>query len=306
MTVDRQAAEVEETAAAPKGKRARLTAAERRLEIIAAAQSVFAANGLAGARTSTIADAAGIAESMLYRHFTSKQELFEVAVVEPVAAFVEDAVRDAGQLLDREGSGSGSFYESFLETMAQVLPLLGVALFSDAVEGRRFYNDKIVPLFDQYQHKMAVALAAVPGCGVSAAFLSRAVIGIVFLVTLDAAYRDQPGEPALADTSAAAETIRSFVAGALGGAGADELLDTLTTIEGARAPDDTRPPDKPAFVTADQWARYWTARAAAGQQHIERLHQIDLENQTLRRIVADQAIELALLRQDARKDTTGP
>jgi AcrR family transcriptional regulator len=64
---------------------------------------VFAANGLAGARTSTIADAAGVAESMIYRHFASKQELFDVAVVQPLAQFVEGVVDCADRLLDRDG-----------------------------------------------------------------------------------------------------------------------------------------------------------------------------------------------------------
>ena len=279
-----------------RGGRGRLTAAERRREIIAAAQSVFAASGLAGARTSTIADAAGVAESMLYRHFASKQELFEVAVVEPVADFVEGVINGADQLLDWEGPGSRAFYESFLETMAAVLPLLGVALFSDAREGRRFYNDKIVPLFDRYEHKVGVALDAMPGHGVSATFLSRAVIGIIFLITLDAAYREPPGALNPEDTVHTAEAVRSFVAAALGGSGADDLLDILAGIEAMRRPDDCPPADKPAVVGEESWAHYWAARAAATRRRNEHLDQVEAENQTLRRIVADQAIELERLR----------
>jgi AcrR family transcriptional regulator len=276
--------------------RSRLTAAERRREIIAAAQSVFAASGLAGARTSTIADAAGVAESMLYRHFSSKQELFEVAVVEPVADFVEGVISGADQLLDWEGPGSRAFYESFLETMATVLPLLGVALFSDAQEGRRFYNDKIVPLFDRYEHKVGAALDGMPGHSVSAAFLSRAVIGIIFLITLDTSYRDPGGAVTSEDTIHTAETVRSFVAAALGGSGADDLLDRLAGIEAMRRPADDPPADKPPVVSEESWAHYWAARTAAARRAGEHLAQVEDENQTLRRIVADQAIELERLR----------
>lgn len=286
-------------AATPSG-RGRLTAAQRRQEIIAAAQSVFAANGLAGARTSTIADAAGIAESMLYRHFASKQELFEVAVVGPVADFVEGVVKGADQL-DREGRGSQAFYESFLETMAEVLPLLGVALFSDAGEGRRFYNDKIVPLFDVYENKVSAVLDKMPGHGVSAGFLSRAVVGIVFLITLDAAYRDPPEALWPADTVRTAEAVRSFVAGALGGSGADDLLDRLAAIEAAGRPGGT-PAAKPPLVGEKSWARYWSARAAAAHGVDEHLREVQSENETLRRILADQAIELARLRSSAAAD----
>jgi AcrR family transcriptional regulator len=276
--------------------RSRLTAAERRSEIIAAAQSVFAASGLAGARTSTIADAAGVAESMLYRHFTSKQELFEVAVVEPVADFVEGVISGADGLLDWDGPGSRAFYESFLETMAAVLPLLGVALFSDAREGRRFYNDKIVPLFDRYEDKVGVALDGMPGHGVSAAFLSRAVIGIIFLITLDAAYREPAGALNPDDTVHTAEAVRSFVAAALGGSGADDLLDILAGIEAMRRPGDGPPAAKPPVVSEESWAHYWAARAAAARRRDEHSHHVEAENQTLRRIVSDQAIELERLR----------
>jgi len=282
--------------ASARGGRARLTAAERRKEIIAAAQSVFAASGLAGARTSTIADAAGVAESMLYRHFASKQELFEVAVVEPVADFVEGVISGADGLLDWEGPGSRAFYESFLETMATVLPLLGVALFSDAREGRRFYNDKIVPLFDRYEDKVGVALDRMPGHGVSPAFLARAVIGIIFLITLDAAYREQPGALNPQDTVHTAEAVRSFVAAALGGSGADDLLDILAGIEAMRQPADGPPAEKPPVVSEESWAHYWAARAAAARRGDDHLDQVKAENETLRRIVADQAIELERLR----------
>lgn len=288
----------QEVPAAP--GRGRRSAAQRREEIIAAAQSVFAANGLAGARTSTIADAAGVAESMLYRHFASKQELFEVAVVEPVAEFVEGVVRGADQLLDSEGPGSRKFYESFLDTMANVLPLLGVALFSDAVEGRRFYNEKIVPLFDRYQDKVRVALDDMPGHSVSAGFLSRAVIGIIFLITLDAAYREPRGgldAAGSADNRDTAEAVRSFVASALGGSGADALLDRLAVLEAAQPADGGAPADKPTVVSEQSWIGYWSARAAAAHHDDEHRRDVEAENQTLRTIVADQAIELARLRE---------
>lgn len=192
---------------------------------------------------------------MLYRHFASKQELFEVAVVEPVTAFVEGIVDGADRLLDRDGPGSQKFYESFLATMTEVLPLLGVALFSDSEDGRRFYNDKIMPLLDRYEAKLAASLNGLPSTGLSAAFLSRAVIGIVFLLTLDATYRESPGVLGPADSAATAEAVRSFVANGLAG----PIIDV----------------------------------AAAD----ERPKELDAENKALRRIVADQAIELQRLRE---------
>lgn len=58
----------------------RLKAADRRTSILEAAAAAFAARGLAGARTLEIAQAAGVSEALLYRHFPSKQALYEAVL----------------------------------------------------------------------------------------------------------------------------------------------------------------------------------------------------------------------------------
>jgi AcrR family transcriptional regulator len=55
---------------------ARLSAAERRSAIIAAALHVFSDGSYAGATTAEIAREAGVSEPILYRHFSSKRELY--------------------------------------------------------------------------------------------------------------------------------------------------------------------------------------------------------------------------------------
>ena len=55
---------------------ARLTAAERRDALVAAALRVFSEGSYAGATTAQIARAAGVSEPILYRHFSSKRELY--------------------------------------------------------------------------------------------------------------------------------------------------------------------------------------------------------------------------------------
>src|SRR2546426_7181412 len=55
---------------------ARLSAAERRTAIIAAALRVFSEGSYAGATTAQIAREAGISEPILYRHFSSKRDLY--------------------------------------------------------------------------------------------------------------------------------------------------------------------------------------------------------------------------------------
>ncbi len=55
---------------------ARLPADERRESIVEAALVVFAASSYASATTASIANAAGISEPILYRHFASKRDLY--------------------------------------------------------------------------------------------------------------------------------------------------------------------------------------------------------------------------------------
>ncbi|HEX9746749.1 MAG TPA: TetR/AcrR family transcriptional regulator [bacterium] len=55
----------------------RLSAEDRRLQILLNAGTIFARKGLVGARTRDIAEACGISEAVIYKHFKGKQELFE-------------------------------------------------------------------------------------------------------------------------------------------------------------------------------------------------------------------------------------
>jgi AcrR family transcriptional regulator len=62
----------------------RLKAAQRREQLIEVATRLFARSGYEATTTAAIADAAGVTEPILYRHFKSKQELF-VAIVRDVS-----------------------------------------------------------------------------------------------------------------------------------------------------------------------------------------------------------------------------
>lgn len=54
----------------------RLKAGLRRESILLAGADVFAAEGFEGATTAVLAEAAGISEPILYRHFSGKEDLF--------------------------------------------------------------------------------------------------------------------------------------------------------------------------------------------------------------------------------------
>lgn len=57
-------------------KSSRLTSEERKRSILAAAVPLFAAKGFNGTTTKDIAKAAGVSEALLYRHFPSKESIY--------------------------------------------------------------------------------------------------------------------------------------------------------------------------------------------------------------------------------------
>jgi AcrR family transcriptional regulator len=132
----------------------RLRAEDRREVIIDAAREEFTRTGYAGTKVRAIADRAGVNDAMLYRHFESKEELFEAAVAEPIRTAVADiVVRPWPE--DAVGSGADVvrertviFFEDLLRAMNEIAPLLGVVLFADQDRGRRFYQDHIETAFD--------------------------------------------------------------------------------------------------------------------------------------------------------------
>lgn len=133
-------------------KRQRLSAEERRVQLLDAARGVFLAEGMAGARTRRIAEVAGVNEALLYQHFSSKEEIFDEAVIKPLHAIVAKVI-GVGAVLppyDPEGRAQHDLTEQYvgelLRTFIEVAPLLGVVLFSDNSTGKRFYADAIQPL----------------------------------------------------------------------------------------------------------------------------------------------------------------
>ena len=59
--------------------RVRLSAAERRAQLIDVAIPLFGEHGFAGTTTKSIARAAGVSEAIIFRHFQSKEELYGAA-----------------------------------------------------------------------------------------------------------------------------------------------------------------------------------------------------------------------------------
>lgn len=175
------------------GVRKRLPAARRRASILEAAREIFLKSGYAGARTREIAHQAGIAEAMLYRHFASKDEIFEQAIVEPletvIAGIVERSARLRSQDADREQEFA-ELNEYVLEEMVKLVPLLGVALFADQDAGKQLYRDRIHPLLQDWMRLSERGLKDVDRRDVDTEFVFTAFFGMMFYFALDSIFRD--------------------------------------------------------------------------------------------------------------------
>jgi AcrR family transcriptional regulator len=79
----------------------RRTPQEVRDLLLGAARSTFAARGYARSSTREIADAAGVSEALLFRHFGTKANLFELAVLRPFHGFMDDYVKARPDITDQ-------------------------------------------------------------------------------------------------------------------------------------------------------------------------------------------------------------
>lgn len=128
-----------------------------RERLLAAARELIEEGGYASASVAAIAERAGVASGTLYRHFTSKEELF-VEVFRSVCAGEERAVLAAAR---REGSAVARL-EAVVATFAQRAlqnPRLAWALLAEPVD----------PLVDAERLAYRERYAEVLGSGLAAA-----------------------------------------------------------------------------------------------------------------------------------------
>ena len=167
-------------------KRERLPQAERREQILLAARQVFLESGFTGARTREIADRAGITEAFLFRRFTSKEEMYQAAIEQPVAEAFDGLVADIKQLGIDLGHDRQAFVQGVTELCLEFFKVWGamnaVALFSELGMGRVFYQNVITPKLKRIR-KVIADHAGVPG--VDKEVLRRAMFGGPWAIAFD-------------------------------------------------------------------------------------------------------------------------
>lgn len=173
------------------GRRVRLTKEERREAIMVAARAAFARNGYAGTRTRDIAVEAGINEALLYQHFSSKEELFEASVAQPLEDAVS-AVFQAAATPPDEFSADASiqrgqveqFVADLIDAMDEIAPLLGIVLFTDADLAQRSFNNRIQPALDKVCELIDINYDSWPHRDFEPLLMIEWILGMVWFVAL--------------------------------------------------------------------------------------------------------------------------
>ena len=131
-----------------------LQRADRRESLLAAARATFARKGLAGTTIRDIAKAACVDHAVIYRHFDSKQAIFDAAMVEPLRSALRGWVefsQSSSAYVTRdapERTQGARALEQVVRATVEVTPYLGVVLFSE--HGPAFYRQHLKPALDEF------------------------------------------------------------------------------------------------------------------------------------------------------------
>lgn len=126
---------------------------ESRTKILAAAERLFARDGLAGARTDTIAAAAGVNKALLYYYFKSKEALYE-AVIE---AHLSEFNRQALAILKAPGSARAlllryvGLHLDFISRRHRHAPLFQQLIMKGGKPPERLFREYIIPRTEALQ-----------------------------------------------------------------------------------------------------------------------------------------------------------
>ncbi len=138
-----------------------MMAADRRAQIINVSKRLFCQKGFNGTTTKEIAQASGISEAMIFRHFASKEDLY-TAIIDHRIQEVGDSLSDEAMLACDDERVFGDFARFVLEKTSENPTMLRLLYFS-ALEGHRlsdiFYSNheikKVMKLVDYIQLRIS-------------------------------------------------------------------------------------------------------------------------------------------------------
>lgn len=140
----------------PGAPRRRVSAAERRAQILDVARSTFLerGEGINGVSMRLIAERGGIDEALIYRHFGSKENLYSEVVIAEVNAAVERLLERTRALAvgelsaereRREWQLTHEFVLTLIGMPPEVLRAMGGLLCGERSHGVDFYRTALAP-----------------------------------------------------------------------------------------------------------------------------------------------------------------
>lgn len=139
----------------------RLKASERRATILAVAKILFSDKGYHGVSVDEIATRLGVSPAMLYRHFASKEALYE-SVLNDIACKRENYVE---AVVDSDGSFDDVLQKItriYIDSVSRDPDYLRMELHS-ALEGndatRQFFDNRWKPFVDYIEYSLAELIA---------------------------------------------------------------------------------------------------------------------------------------------------
>lgn len=186
----------------------RLAAPDRREQILQAARRVFTKSGYGSSRIKAISEEAGVNEALLYRHFPSKEALFEAAIIEPLQQSVERTLAlglEADERMTADDARRDyvvELLEEMLTGVAEIAPLLGVVLYGDEELAADFYRERFSPALDQLAEGLGRFQASHDVPPYDPRTVIDLCIGAALLLALDDRYQRDPG-PAIRERAQA-------------------------------------------------------------------------------------------------------
>jgi AcrR family transcriptional regulator len=185
------------TSEVEQGRRVEWTASRNRL--LVAARELFAKRGYRGATTRGLADHAGVSLMTLHRHFPTKAELFQAAVLVPLGEFVSAYVQsrvERGNTTEGPGPEMVRFYDGLTEALLgehQLLLAAALSFTDEEAQVSEQMRTYVEAFFEQLEILVAEKVDEL-GLDVDPRLVPRVMIGAALGVTV---YRGWlfPSEP---------------------------------------------------------------------------------------------------------------
>lgn len=141
--------------------RGRLAHEQRRAQLVSAAREVFIQGGYHGTTTKDVANAAGVSEALIVKHFGSKEALFRHSMVDPLLDMLRTAAARTPRRAEPDVREERDGLQDFLYGWAKVVREEGPLLWAVLRETRDFPDiaESMAALFRSHVEQVARNIA---------------------------------------------------------------------------------------------------------------------------------------------------